>query len=133
MKISVVIPTMDEPAIENVLDEVFDALKEQKVEVIVVDKSKDETAIRAAEKGARVIHQDGAGYGDAYTTGFKHVSEDTDVVAILDGDNTYDPYDIPALIGRLDEGADLVIGNRFLLMDKEAMSKRNAFGNRILT
>ncbi len=133
MKISVVIPTMDEPAIQDVLDEVFDALREQKVEVIVVDKSKDETAARAAESGARVIHQEGTGYGDAYVTGFKHVSEDTDVVAILDGDKTYDPYDIPALIAVLDDGADLVIGNRFQLMDEEAMSKRNAFGNRVLT
>ncbi len=133
MKISVVIPTMDEPAIQDVLDEVSDALRGQKVEVIVVDKSKDETAARAAEKGARVIHQEGTGYGDAYITGFKHVSEDADVVAILDGDKTYDPYDIPALVAALDNGADLVIGNRFQLMDEEAMSKRNAFGNRMLT
>ncbi|MGZ4903360.1 MAG: glycosyltransferase family 2 protein [Halobacteriota archaeon] len=133
MKISVVIPTMDEPAIQDVLDEVFDALRGQKVEAIVVDKSKDETAARAAESGARVIHQEGTGYGDAYITGFKHVSKDTDVVAILDGDKTYDPYDIPALIAVLDGGADLVIGNRFQLMDEEAMSKKNAFGNRMLT
>ncbi|MGZ4902173.1 MAG: glycosyltransferase family 2 protein [Halobacteriota archaeon] len=133
MKISVVIPTMDEPAIQDVLDEVFDAMRDQNIEVIVVDKSEDETATRAAQKGARVIHQAGKGYGDAYITGFKHVSEDTDVVVILDGDKTYDPYDIPALIAILNEGADLVIGNRLQLMDKEAMSKRNAFGNRMLT
>ncbi len=133
MKVSVVIPTMDEPAIQDVLDEVFDALRERTVDVIVVDKSKDETATRAAEKGARVIHQEGVGYGDAYLTGFKHVSNDTDVVAILDGDKTYDPYDIPGLIAPLDDGADLVIGNRFQLMDEEAMSRRNAFGNRMLT
>ncbi len=133
MKISVIIPTMDEPAIQDVLDEVFDALREQKVEVIVVDKSEDETPSRAAERGAQVIHQEGIGYGDAYLTGFKHVSDDTDVVTILDGDKTYDPYDIPALIAALDDGADLVIGNRFKLMDEEAMSKRNVFGNRMLT
>ncbi len=133
MKVSVVIPTMDEPAIQDVLDDVFDALQEQKVDVIVVDKSTDETAIRAAERGARVIHQEGTGYGDAYITGFKHVSGDTDVVVILDGDKTYDPYDIPTLIAGLDNGADLVIGNRFQLMDDGAMSKRNALGNRMLT
>lgn len=133
MKVSVVIPTMDEPAIQDVLDEVFDAMRGQNIEVIVVDKSKDETATRAAQKGARVIHQEGKGYGDAYITGFKRVSQDTDVVVILDGDKTYDPYDIPALIALLNEGADLVVGNRLQLMDEEAMSKRNAFGNRILT
>ncbi|MGB9370370.1 MAG: glycosyltransferase family 2 protein, partial [Halobacteriota archaeon] len=103
------------------------------VEVIVVDKSKDETAVRAAELGAKVIHQTGTGYGDAYLTGFKHVSEDTETVVILDGDYTYDPYDIPKLLQPINDGADVVIGTRFALMDKGAMSRRNALGNRMLT
>jgi dolichol-phosphate hexosyltransferase len=133
MKISVVIPTINEPAIEGVLHDVFEALKNQDKEVIVVDKSTDETPVRAAELGAKVIHQTGTGYGDAYITGFKHISKDSEVVVILDGDYTYDPYDIPALLQPINDGVDLVIGNRFALMDKEAMSKRNAFGNKILT
>jgi dolichol-phosphate hexosyltransferase len=133
MKISVIIPTMDEPAIADVLHDVFDALQQYSVEVIVVDKSKDETAVRAAELGAKVIHQTGTGYGDAYITGFKHISEDTETVVILDGDYTYDPYDIPKLLQPINDGADVVIGTRFALMDKGAMSRRNALGNRMLT
>ena len=133
MKISVIIPTMNEPAIADVLHDVFDALQQYSVEVIVVDKSKDETAVRAAELGAKVIHQTGTGYGDAYITGFKHISEDTETVVILDGDYTYDPYDIPKLLQPINDGADVVIGTRFALMDKGAMSRRNALGNRILT
>lgn len=134
MNISVVIPTMDEPAIEGVLHDVFDALKQESVEVIVVDKSQDETAQRASELGARIIHQTGIGYGDAYITGFKHISKDVDTVVILDGDYTYDPYDIPALLQPIrDDDADFVIGSRFALMDKGAMSRRNALGNRMLT
>jgi glycosyltransferase involved in cell wall biosynthesis len=133
MKISVIIPTMNEPAIADVLHDVFDALQQYSVEVIVVDKSKDETAMRAAELGAKVIHQTGTGYGDAYITGFKHVSEDTETVVILDGDYTYDPYDIPKLLQPINDGADVVIGTRFALMDKGAMSRRNALGNRMLT
>ena len=133
MKISVIIPTMNEPAIADVLHDVFDALQQYSVEVIVVDKSKDETAMRAAELGAKVIHQTGTGYGDAYLTGFKHVSEETETVVILDGDYTYDPYDIPKLLQPINDGADVVIGTRFALMDKGAMSRRNALGNRILT
>src|ERR1019366_202122 len=133
MKISVIIPTMNEPAIADVLHDVFDALQQYSVEVIVVDKSKDETAMRAAELGAKVIHQTGTGYGDAYLTGFKHVSEDTETVVILDGDYTYDPYDIPKLLQPINDGADVVIGTRFALMDKGAMSRRNALGNRMLT
>jgi glycosyltransferase involved in cell wall biosynthesis len=133
MKISVIIPTMNEPAIADVLHDVFDALQQYSVEVIVVDKSKDETAMRAAELGAKVIHQTGTGYGDAYLTGFKHVSEDIETVVILDGDYTYDPYDIPKLLQPINDGADVVIGTRFALMDKGAMSRRNALGNRMLT
>ena len=133
MKISVIIPTMNEPAIADVLHDVFDALQQYSVEVIVVDKSKDETAMRAAELGAKVIHQTGTGYGDAYITGFKHISEDTETVVILDGDYTYDPYDIPKLLQPINDGADVVIGTRFALMDKGAMSKRNVLGNRMLT
>jgi len=133
MKISVIIPTMNEPAIADVLHDVFDALQQYSVEVIVVDKSKDETAMRAAELGAKVIHQTGTGCGDAYITGFKHISEDTETVVILDGDYTYDPYDIPKLLQPINDGADVVIGTRFALMDKGAMSRRNALGNRMLT
>jgi glycosyltransferase involved in cell wall biosynthesis len=133
MKISVVIPTMNEPAIESVLHDVFDVLKNQDMEVILVDKSTDETPVRAAEFGAKIIHQYGIGYGDAYITGFKHISKDSEVVVILDGDYTYDPYDIPALLEPINDGVDFVIGNRFALMDKEAMSKRNALGNKMLT
>ncbi|MGP8012652.1 MAG: glycosyltransferase family 2 protein [Halobacteriota archaeon] len=133
MKISVIIPTMDEPAIADVLHDVLDALQQHSVELIVVDKSKDETATRAAELGAKVIHQTGTGYGDAYITGFQHISEDTETVVILDGDYTYDPYDIPKLLQAINDGADLVIGARFALMDKGAMSRRNALGNRLLT
>jgi len=66
-------------------------------------------------------------------TGFKHISKDSEVVVILDGDYTYDPYDIPALLQPINDGVDFVIGNRFALMDKEAMSKRNALGNKMLT
>ena len=133
MKISVIIPTMNEPAIADVLHDVLDALQQYSVEVIVVDKSKDETATRAAELGVKVIHQTGTGYGDAYITGFKHISEDTEIVVILDGDYTYDPYDIPKLLQPINDGADVVIGTRFALMDKGAMSRRNALGNRMLT
>ncbi len=133
MKISVVIPTMNEPGIESVLHDVFDALKNHYIEVILVDKSTDETPVRAAEFDVKIIHQTGTGYGDAYITGFKHISKDSEVVVILDGDCTYDPYDIPALLKPVSDGVDFVIGNRFALMDKQAMSKRNALGNKILT
>jgi len=133
MKVSVVIPTMNEPAIESVVKDVFSVLKDYEVEVLVVDNSSDDTAERATKSGATIIHQRGKGYGNAYITGFKQVERTSDVIVMLDGDYSYDPHDIPKLLEPIKEGADFVIGNRFAAMEQGAMSKKNVFGNRILT
>jgi len=133
MKVSVVIPTMNEPAIEVVVKEVFSVLKDYEVEVLVVDNSSDDTSERATKSGATIIHQHGKGYGNAYITGFKQVERTSDIIVMLDGDYSYDPRDIPKLLEPIKEGADFVIGNRFAAMEQGAMSKRNVFGNRILT
>ncbi len=133
MKVSVVIPTMNEPAIEDVVNDVFSVLKDYDAEVLVVDNSTDDTSERAAKSGATIIHQRGKGYGNAYITGFKRVKKNSEVVVMLDGDYSYDPHDIPKLLEPIKEGVDFVIGNRFAAMERGAMSRRNVFGNRILT
>jgi len=133
MKISVVIPTMNEPAIEAVVKDVFSVLRGYEVEVLVVDNSTDDTSERAAKSGAKIIHQHGKGYGNAYITGFKKVERNSDVIVMLDGDYSYDPHDIPKLLEPIKEGADFVIGNRFAAIEQGAMSKRNVFGNMVLT
>lgn len=124
---------MDEPAADKVVREVYDALSEHETEVLIVDKSSDDTPKRAADAGARVVRQTGKGYGDAYIQGFNLV-EDTDVVAMLDADYTYDPYDLPALIDPIEKGsADMVVGDRFAGMEEDAMSFRNRMGNRTIS
>ena len=133
IKVSVVIPTMNEPAIEVVVKDVFSVLNNYEVEVLVVDNSSDDTPERATKSGATVIHQYGKGYGNAYITGFKQVERTSDVIVMLDGDYSYDPHDIPKLLEPIKEGADFVIGNRFAEMEQGAMSERNVFGNKILT
>lgn len=133
MRVTVVIPTMDEPAADDVIEEVYDALSDYDTEVLVVDKSSDDTPKRAAEAGARVVRQTGKGYGDAYLQGFDLV-EDADVVAMLDADYTYDPYDLPKLIEPIQSGsADMAVGNRFAEMEEGAMSFRNRTGNRVIS
>lgn len=133
MKVAVIIPTINEPAIEKVIKDVRHALEDCDARIIVVDKSDDETPQRAAAAGAEVIRQTGIGYGDAYLQGFEHLG-DADVVVMLDGDDTYDASDIPELIKPIEEGrADVVIGNRFAHMEKDAMTLRNRYGNKMLT
>ena len=134
IKVSVIVPTMNEPAISKVINETRQSLKHFSTEVIVVDKSTDDTAKKARKAGARVITQEHAGYGNAVMVGFRYVAPDADVVVIVDGDNTYDPYEIPLLLDPIIDGyADLVLGNRFAHMDEGAMTLRNRVGNRIIT
>lgn len=133
-RISVIIPTMNEPAISRVINETKQALKHFETEVVVVDKSTDDTARKARKAGAVVITQEDVGYGNAYTVGFNNISHDTDIVVMMDGDYTYDPYEIPALIEPIVNGkADMVLGNRFAGMEDGAMTARNRLGNRIIT
>jgi glycosyltransferase involved in cell wall biosynthesis len=134
VKVAVIVPTMNEPAISKVINETRQSLKHFDMEVIVVDKSTDDTAKKARKAGARVITQEHTGYGNAIMTGFRYVAPGTDIVVMIDGDNTYDAYEIPLLLDPIIDGyADLVLGNRFARIDDGAMTLRNRIGNRIIT
>lgn len=134
MDITAVIPTMNEPAAQDVIKDVFKALEGHNVEVLVVDKSSDDTPIRAEQAGARVIYQFASGYGDAYITGFKHIDDKCEIIVMIDGDRTYDPLELPKLVEPiLREQADFVLGNRFADLKKGAMSSRNKMGNKTIT
>ncbi len=134
LRIAVIIPTMNEPAIGTVIGDARKALKHFDTEVIVVDKSVDETARKAKKAGAIVVRQEHSGYGDAYMRGFDMLSPNTDVIVMMDGDNTYDAYEIPVLINPIINGrADICLGNRFARMEKEAMNARNKLGNHVIT
>ncbi|MFX1520038.1 MAG: glycosyltransferase [Promethearchaeota archaeon] len=134
MDITAVIPTMNEPAVQEVIKDVFKALEGHNVEVLVVDKSSDDTSQRAEQAGARVIYQFARGYGDAYITGFKHLNDRCDIIVMLDGDKTYDPLELPKLVEPILRGqADFVLGNRFADLKKGAMGSRNKLGNKTIT
>jgi len=112
MKISVVIPALneEEPIADVVRGCLATSLPE---EVIVVDNSStDQTAERARAAGARVVHAP-RGYGRACAAGVQAVSADCDIVVFLDGDGS----DCPELMDRLvrpivNGSADFVIGSR---------------------
>jgi glycosyltransferase involved in cell wall biosynthesis len=134
LKVSVIIPTMNEPAISKVIDDARKALKHFDTEIIVVDKSLDDTPRRAKKAGAIVICQEGRGYGNAYTTGFSAVTNNAEVVVMMDGDNTYDAYEIPMLIDPILNGrAEMSLGNRFARIEPGAMNARNRLGNNMIT
>ena len=81
-------------------------------EVIVVnDGSTDETETVARQAGARVLTQPySKGNGAAIKAGLRAASHD--VVVCMDADGQHRPEDISALLQKLDEGYDMVVGAR---------------------
>jgi glycosyltransferase involved in cell wall biosynthesis len=80
-------------------------------EILVIDDgSKDATADRAAEAGARVVrHPYNKGNGAAVKTGIRNATGE--YILIVDGDGQHKPGDARRLVSRLGE-YDLVIGAR---------------------
>jgi len=112
LRVSAVIPALDE---EEPIAAVVRAIPAQLVsEVIVVDNgSTDQTAARAREAGARVVHQPLRGYGRACKAGLEAVSPLADVVVFLDGDGSDCPEAMDRLLAPLAAGThDFVIGSR---------------------
>ena len=95
-KITVLIPCYNE---ENGISQVLKSFPKEKIaaqgynlEVIVIDNnSSDHTADLARAHGATVIHEPNKGKGNAMRRGFYAISEETDYILMLDGDNTYRP------------------------------------------
>lgn len=102
-------------------------------EVIVVDDgSSDDTAVRAREAGAKIVTLDGRGKGYGLRAGVASTRAQT--LVLLDGDGQDDPADVPALLARIDAGAELVIGSRFAgRPDPGAIAPLDRVGNRMLT
>jgi glycosyltransferase involved in cell wall biosynthesis len=134
--VSVVIPCLNEEAsIERCVSEARRALGRQgwEGEVIVADNgSDDRSAELAREAGALVIHEPRRGYGSAYRAGF--AAAQGDYIVMVDADLTYDFGDIPRFVGKLDEGADLVMGDRMKGIQPGAMPWLHRYiGNPVLT
>jgi len=80
-------------------------------EVIVSDSSKDNSPLIAKQENVELIKHDLAGYGRAYLEAFKHAKGK--YLFMADADCSYDFNEIPNFIHQLENGYDLVIGNRF--------------------
>jgi glycosyltransferase involved in cell wall biosynthesis len=117
-KITVLIPCYnEEKGIGKVIDGVpikqLTHLGFQTEIIIINNNSSDHTTKVAMEKGAKVILEKKQGKGNAIKTGFRNISNDTDYVVMLDGDNTYKSEEIPRLIEPLENDfCDIVIGSR---------------------
>lgn len=120
-RITVVVPTYNEAGNVAVLVERLLEL-EPAVEVLIVDDhSPDGTGDIAAgmaerEPRLRVIDRDGPrGYARASVEGLTQaLGLGSDLICTMDADLSHDPARLPALIERAEQGADVVIGSRYV-------------------
>lgn len=137
LEVSVVLPCLNER--ETVAICVAKALATLKAaglkgEVIVADNgSTDGSQELAQAAGARVVHVDHRGYGNALRGGI-HAARGT-YVLMADSDDSYEFAHIPRFVEQLREGSELVMGNRFRGgIEKGAMPPLHRYlGNPVLT
>jgi glycosyltransferase involved in cell wall biosynthesis len=134
--VSVVIPCLNEEAnIEHCVTAAREALDSANIagEVVVADNaSEDRSAELATAAGARVVHEPRRGYGSAYRAGF--AAARGRYIVMGDADLTYDFNEIPRFVEKLDDGAELVMGDRMDNIHPGAMPWLHRYvGNPVLT
>ena len=105
-----------------------------KGEVIVADNgSTDRSAEIAQNLGARVVFQPLPGYGAALIAGIE--AANADVIIMADADDSYDWGNLGPFLKKINEGYDLVMGNRFKggIAPKAMPALHRYIGNPILS
>jgi glycosyltransferase involved in cell wall biosynthesis len=134
--VSVVIPCLNEAEnIESCVTAALEAIVRMGVhgEVVVADNNSEDDSARLAEKaGARVVVERRRGYGSAYLAGF--AASRGRYIVMADADLTYDFDEIPRFVSALEDGAEMVIGDRMDNIQPGAMPWLHRYiGNPILS
>jgi len=134
--VSVVIPCLNEAEnIEQCVTSAREVLERNGIpgEVVVSDNDSDDGSRElAAAAGARVVHETRRGYGSAYLAGF--AAARGEYIVMGDADLTYDFNEIPRFLGELEDGADMVIGDRMKNIHPGAMPWLHQYiGNPLLS
>ncbi len=109
----------EEQALQSTLAELLEVIADLGlvIDIVVVDDgSSDATASIGRASGAVTLQLPfNTGVGGAVRTGLRYAeSEHYERAVIMDADGQHDPRSLPALLARVDAGADLVVGSRFL-------------------
>jgi glycosyltransferase involved in cell wall biosynthesis len=115
-EVLVVIPAWNEAANLGAVIAELRAERPEDTILVVDDGSTDATAQAARQAAATVLELPlHLGYGAAVQAGIKlGLRRGYRVVVTFDGDGQHDPADVPALVRAVRDGADLVLGSRFL-------------------
>jgi dolichol-phosphate mannosyltransferase len=124
-KVTIILPTYNEAKnVVGLIGSIFAvaATGRHAFKVLIVDdNSPDGTAevVRELQKSnpdIELLMGKKEGLGRAYLRGFRYVIEhmETDVVVMMDADYSHDPNAIPRMVEKVGEGADYVIGSRYV-------------------
>jgi len=117
----------EEDAIATVLEDI-EAVTDGRAEVVCVDGSSDRTPEIAREHGATVIEQEPQGYGVAVRAAV--LAPERPVVVTTDCDDTYPMERLPEFLAEINDGADVVSGDR-LYYGADEMPGLNKLGNEL--
>jgi glycosyltransferase involved in cell wall biosynthesis len=136
LDVSVVIPCLNEAeSIEECVEAARGALDQggYEGEVLVVNNgSTDGSGDLAARAGARVVDEPRRGYGNAYLAGL--AAAQGRYIVMLDADMTYDAGELPRFVKALEDGGDMVLGDRMKGIQPGAMPwLHRHVGNPMLT
>ena len=126
-KAVVVIPTYNEKGnisrtIQAVV-KVFDKIKNWDMSILVIDDTSPDKTYEIVDKISKknkkvhlLLNKKKKGLGAAYIKGLNHAFTKlkADVAFEFDADLSHDPSKIPALLEKIDEGYDLVLGSRYI-------------------
>ena len=121
----VVLPALNEAA---ALPWVLSRMPEGFRPIVVDNGSTDGSGDIARCRGAIVVEETQRGFGAACWAGL--VATTDEVVCFMDCDGSLDPSELPRIVGRVVEGADLVLGRR--VPEKGAWPAHARAANRLL-
>ena len=121
MRVLTIIPTYNEiESLPKTLQRLRAAVPDSDV-LIADDNSPDGTGdyadgIAAVDPQVHVLHRKGKeGLGAAYIAGFRWgLERDYDILVEMDADGSHKPEQLPLLLAAAEDGADLVIGSRWV-------------------
>ena len=125
--VAVIIPTYNEANnIRDLLNELLSLFDRERIEgkiLVVDDGSPDGTAdivreISALDKRVILLNRGAKmGLGTAYRDGFKLILEEvkgSEIIVTMDADGSHTPSIIPRMLGKINEGYDVVIASRYI-------------------
>lgn len=135
-KYTFILPCLnEEKTLEYCIKEIQKYIKEKNLdaEILVSDNNSTDNSVKIAkDNGARVVICKEKGYGAALINGTKNSYGKYCIIG--DSDGSYDFYHLDKFLEKLDEGYDLVVGNRFKGgIEKGAMSLSHKIGVQILS